>query len=82
MDLAGWPGTGSDLLGRDEEALRSFRLALEANPNSTGTYALLAAACALTGRDDEARAALARYLSFHPRATVTDFRRLRRCRCD
>ena len=64
------------LLGRDEEALRSFRLALEANPNSTGTYALLAAACALTGRDDEARAALARYDSVRPGATVTDFRRL------
>jgi adenylate cyclase len=63
------------LLGRDQEALRSFRLALEANPNSISTYALLAAACALTGRDDEARAALTRYIGVHPRATVSDFRR-------
>ena len=63
------------LLGRDDEALQSFRLALEANPNSISTYALLAAACALTGRDDEARAALARYIGVHPRATVSDFRR-------
>src|SRR5262249_15174012 len=35
------------LLGRDEEAVRSLRAALDSNPNTVGTYALLASAYAL-----------------------------------
>jgi adenylate cyclase len=64
------------LLGRDEEAIAALRAALESNPADVGDYAVLAAAYALTGRKDEARAALAQYDRFHPGATAATFRNL------
>ena len=64
------------LLGRDGEAIASLRAALESNPAVVGDYAVLAAAYALAGRNDEARAALAQYDRFHPDATVSSFRNL------
>jgi adenylate cyclase len=63
------------LLGRDEEAIRFLRIALDANPNAVGTHAFLAAAYALTGRPDEARAALAQHDRLRPGETVMNFRR-------
>jgi adenylate cyclase len=62
------------LLGRDEEAIRSLSSALEANPKSIGSHALLAAAYALVGRADEAHAALARYDQVRPGTRVSTFR--------
>ena len=64
------------LLGRDDEATRSLRAAIEVNPNYTSTYAVLAAAYALRGRDDEARTALAQYRRTNPDVTVSTFRSL------
>lgn len=62
------------LLGRDEEAVRSLVSASEANPRNAGTQALLAAACALTGRLEQAQAAMATYLAVHPDARASTFR--------
>ena len=64
------------LLGRDQQAIASLRAAIEANPADVGDYAVLAAAYALVGRDDQARAALAQYDRSRPGATVTNFRNL------
>jgi hypothetical protein len=63
------------LLGRDQEAIRYLRMALDANPNAVSTHAFLAAAHALAGRMDEARAELAQHARLRPGATVTNFRR-------
>lgn len=62
------------LLGRDSEAIASMRAAIESNPANMGDYAVLAAAYALAGRDEEARAALARYTRSYPGTTVDSFR--------
>ena len=64
------------LLGRDEEAARSLRAALDSNPNSVGAYALLASAYALGGFADKSRLALAEYQKYHPDVTVGSFRLL------
>jgi adenylate cyclase len=64
------------LLGRDEEAIASLRAALQANPDAAAEYAVLAAAYALAGRNDEARAALARYATVSPGMRVSNFRNL------
>jgi TolB-like protein/cytochrome c-type biogenesis protein CcmH/NrfG len=71
----GW-GHALILLGRDEEAIRYLRVALDANPKAVSTHAFLAAAYALAGRADEARAALAQHDRLRPGATVTNFRRI------
>ena len=64
------------LLGRDEDAIASLRSTFDANPAAVGEYPVLAAAYALSGRDEEARVALARYEGVHPGATVANFRSL------
>ena len=64
------------LLGRDEEAIRALMGALDANPRNLSSHAFLAAAYALLGRSEEARAALAAYLQRRPDARVSTFRRL------
>jgi len=64
------------LLGRDTEAIASLRAAIESNPADVGDYAVLAAAYALAGRNDEARAALAQYSRSRPDVTVSTFRNL------
>ena len=63
------------LLGRDEEAIRYLRIALDANPTAVNTHAFLAAAYALTGRPEEARAAYAQHARLRPGETVMNFRR-------
>jgi tetratricopeptide (TPR) repeat protein len=62
------------LLGRDEEAIRALVNALDANPKNISPHAFLAAAYALLGRSEEARAALAAYLERRPGARVSTFR--------
>jgi TolB-like protein/DNA-binding winged helix-turn-helix (wHTH) protein/cytochrome c-type biogenesis protein CcmH/NrfG len=62
------------LLGRDEEAVRALVNALDANPKNISPHAFLAAAYALLGRPEEARAALAAYLERRPGAHVSTFR--------
>src|SRR5262249_46685949 len=62
------------LLGQDDEAIRALLAALDANPRNASPHAFLAAAYALTGRDAEARAALAAYLQKRPDARVSTFR--------
>jgi TolB-like protein/Tfp pilus assembly protein PilF len=64
------------LLGRDDEAIRSLRDAIEVNPNYTSTFAVLAAASALKGLDQEAHTALAQYRRTNPDVTVSTFRSL------
>jgi adenylate cyclase len=64
------------LLGRDEEAIHSLIAALDANPRNRSSHAFLAAAYALIGRFDEARAALAAYEQRRPGTRVSTFRRL------
>jgi tetratricopeptide (TPR) repeat protein len=63
------------LLGRDQEAIRFLRMALDANPSAVSTHAFLAAAYALIGRLDEAQAELARHDQLRPGETVANFRR-------
>jgi tetratricopeptide (TPR) repeat protein len=63
------------LLGRDEEAAHALVAALEANPRNLSSHAFLAAAYAILGRSDEARAALDIYLQRRPDSRVSTFRR-------
>ena len=62
------------LLGRDDEAIRALNSALDANPKNVSPHAFLAAAYALLGRSDEARAALAAYEQRRPGTRVSTFR--------
>jgi len=64
------------LLGRDEEAVRALTSALDANQKNVSTHAFLAAAYALLGRSQEARASLAAYLQSRPGARISTYRRL------
>jgi tetratricopeptide (TPR) repeat protein len=63
------------LLGRDLEAIRFLRMALDANPNALSTRAFLAAAYALLGRFDEAREEFGQYARLRPNETIVSFRR-------
>ncbi len=63
------------LLGRDREAIRYLRMALDANPNAVSPHAFLAAAYAFVGRMDEAREELGQYARLRAGETVTSFRR-------
>ena len=62
------------LLGRDTEAIRALRAALDANPKGSDTYAFLAAAYALAGQPEAARMALSSYESGWPGTRVATFR--------
>ena len=80
-DPGRWAWLGSKgqallLLGRDEEAIASLRAAIESNATDIGDYPVLAAAYALSGRDQEARAALTQYQRLRPGTTVANFRNL------
>jgi adenylate cyclase len=63
------------LLGRDREAIRYLRMALDANPNAVSPHAFLAAAYALTGRMDEAHEELGQYARLRAGEAVARFRR-------
>src|SRR5262245_24487566 len=63
------------LLGRDEDAIRALIDALDANPKNIPSHAFLAAAYALLGRSEQARAALAAYLERRPGERISSFRR-------
>ena len=56
--------------GRDEEAIRLLRLSADANPSDPRAYALLAGVYAGSGRNAEAKAALASCLGLRPDMTV------------
>jgi adenylate cyclase len=64
------------LLGRDNEAIRFLRMALDANPSALSPHAFLAAAYALLSRVDEARGELEQYNRLRPGETVANFRRV------
>jgi adenylate cyclase len=64
------------LLGRDTEATRFLRMALDANPNALSPHAFLAAAYALLSRFDDAREELEQYNRERPGETVASFRRM------
>jgi TolB-like protein/cytochrome c-type biogenesis protein CcmH/NrfG len=72
----GGKGQALLLLGRDTDAIASLRAAVESNPANVGDYAVLAAAYALVGRDEEARKALVQFTRVHPGTTVDTFRNL------
>jgi class 3 adenylate cyclase/TolB-like protein/cytochrome c-type biogenesis protein CcmH/NrfG len=60
-------------LGHDEEAVRLLKLTADANPKDIRAYALLAAIYALSGRHEDASAALADCLRLRPDMTVDKF---------
>jgi class 3 adenylate cyclase/TolB-like protein/cytochrome c-type biogenesis protein CcmH/NrfG len=62
------------LLGRDTEAVRALTTALDANPRYMSSRAFLAAAYALLGQQEEARASLAIYDRDHPGTRISTFR--------
>ncbi len=64
------------LLGRDIEAIRFLRMALDANPTALSPHAFLAAAYALLSRPDEAREELEQYDRLRPGETLANFRRV------
>jgi class 3 adenylate cyclase/TolB-like protein/cytochrome c-type biogenesis protein CcmH/NrfG len=57
-------------LGRDEDAIRLLRQSADANPSDSRAYALLAAVFALSGRPDDAKAALADCFRLQPKMTI------------
>jgi adenylate cyclase len=63
------------LLEREEDAVRALINALDANPRNVPSHAFLAAAYALLGRTEQARAALAAYLERRPGERISSFRR-------
>jgi tetratricopeptide (TPR) repeat protein len=60
--------------GRDEEAIRWFRRAIEANPNLPMSHFLFAAASARLGRMEEAHDTLRAGLELNSRFTIARFR--------
>jgi len=54
-----WVGLAHMMLGDDRKALEQSKRSVAANPKSAGAFTLQAAALALLGRQDEARATLA-----------------------
>lgn len=56
--------------GHDQDAIRYLRMAADANPKDSRSYALLAAAFALSGSPDEAASALAECLRLQPGLTI------------
>jgi TolB-like protein/tetratricopeptide (TPR) repeat protein len=62
------------LLGRDDEAIRALISALDANPRNAASHAFLAAAYALLGRFDEARASLDAFNRERPGMRISKFR--------
>ena len=67
-------GTAKVFLGRHEEAVDWLRRSIEANPNNPLSHVFLAAALALFGRLEEARAAARTALTVNPQATIARFR--------
>ena len=63
-------GVSKMLLGRNEEAAAWLRRSIEANRNNPLSHFHLAAALALLGRDDEARAAARDGLALSPQFTI------------
>jgi TolB-like protein/class 3 adenylate cyclase/Tfp pilus assembly protein PilF len=70
----GWVGTAKSQRGADEEAMPWYRRAIDANRNFAGTHFFLAAALALLGQLDEARAAAQAGLTLDPTFTIRRFR--------
>jgi adenylate cyclase len=58
---------------RDEEAVEWARRGVQVNPNVRYTYRILAAALALSGRVDEAKAAATEMLRRYPKETISAF---------
>ena len=60
-------------LGKDEEAMGWLRRSIEANRNNPLSHVFLAAALAVLGRPDEARAAARAALTLNPQLTIARF---------
>jgi tetratricopeptide (TPR) repeat protein len=70
-----WIGVAYMMLGNDRKALEQSKRSVAANPKSAGAFTLQAAALALLGREDEARAALAvRQRIGSPGLTITSIK--------
>jgi TolB-like protein/class 3 adenylate cyclase len=69
-----WVGNAKSQIGADEEAIAWIRRGIEANRNLPAEYFFLAAALAVVGRADEARAAAQAGLKLDPSFTVSRFR--------
>jgi class 3 adenylate cyclase/TolB-like protein/Flp pilus assembly protein TadD len=66
-------GRAQFFLGHSEEAIQLLRHSADANPNDVRAYALLAAIYALSGKRDDAGAALASCLRLRPELTIKRF---------
>jgi tetratricopeptide (TPR) repeat protein len=69
-----WVGNGKAQIGADEEAVSWLRRGMEANRNLPIGHFFLAAALAVVGQDDEARAAAQAGLKLDPSFTISRFR--------
>jgi TolB-like protein len=69
-----WVGNGKVQIGADEEAVSWLRRGMEANRNLPIGHFFLAAALAVVGQDDEARAAAQAGLKLDPSFTISRFR--------
>ena len=69
-------GRAQMFLGQNDAAVQSLYTAVAANPKAYDTHAFLAAACALAGRWEEARAALNECDQLKPGLTITSLARI------
>ena len=69
-----WVGNGKAQIGADEEAVSWLRRGMEANRNLPIGHFFLAAALAVVGQDDDARAAAQAGLKLDPSFTISRFR--------
>ena len=67
-------GAAKIYLGRNEEAVDWLRRSIEANRNNPLSHVFLAAALAVLGRLDEARAAARAALTLNPQLTIARFK--------
>jgi len=70
-------GVARFMMDQLEEAIVCLRRAAEANPEIALSSLILASACSLAGRLEEARAALSQYLSLRPSLTISQVRKMR-----
>jgi serine/threonine protein kinase len=68
LDGSGWTrrGYAFGMLGRDDDCLRSYQLAIEAEPDVVGAHTNLASALARAGRPEEALAEYEKEVELHP----------------
>jgi adenylate cyclase len=67
-------GVAKFMMGQLEQAIIWLRRSTEANPELNRAFSVLASACSLAGRHEEARAALSEFLRLRPNVTISQLR--------